>query len=184
MSACTCKQHGDYCPEHPACLCGCPRHAHAAMGGECIAGKMTCAGCKQYRPEIGLGDEDSTPVIDEGLHARAKQIDWTPLDKWPPNVVECRRGHKEYRSHAKYDAVSSRIVSRLPCPVCGSHEMKRSSIIEATTVVTGEINGVVPAMPPPRCLHGNDWKSCPECPPRSRADIGELATILETDDEP
>ena len=47
--ACTCNQHGDYCPIHPSCACGCQRHAHRG-GRECIAGKISCHGCDGYRP--------------------------------------------------------------------------------------------------------------------------------------
>lgn len=46
---CGCDQEGDFCPAHPACACGCQRHAHRG-GGPCIAGKMTCHGCSGYRP--------------------------------------------------------------------------------------------------------------------------------------
>jgi hypothetical protein len=45
---CTCNQHGDYCPAHPTCACGCQKHAH--RGGPCIAGKLSCHGCDGYRP--------------------------------------------------------------------------------------------------------------------------------------
>jgi hypothetical protein len=153
-------------------LCGCQRHAHAAMGGECIAGKMTCKGCKIYRPELGLGDEDDTPIIDDGLHARAKQIDWRHLERYTPNVVQCRSSHREFRSLAKYDTISSRIISKEPCPVCGSHEMRRSSIIDATTVVAGEI---VTVDPRPR-----------EVVTITAGEAADLATVLDLDlgDEP
>lgn len=46
--SCTCDQEGDFCPEHPACACGCQRHAH--RGGPCIAGSLNCHGCPGYRP--------------------------------------------------------------------------------------------------------------------------------------
>lgn len=48
-SFCTCDQHGDYCPAHPTCACGCQKHAHRG-DGPCIAGKMSCHGCDGYRP--------------------------------------------------------------------------------------------------------------------------------------
>jgi hypothetical protein len=45
---CTCDQHGDYCPQHVNCACGCPKHAHDSEG--CLAGSLRCHGCTQYRP--------------------------------------------------------------------------------------------------------------------------------------
>lgn len=50
---CTCDQHGDFCPAHPTCACGCQRHAHYGLA-VCVAGKMRCKmrchGCEGYRP--------------------------------------------------------------------------------------------------------------------------------------
>lgn len=47
---CVCDQHGDFCPAHPTCACGCQLHAHSGIGGPCIGGKMNCHGCEGYRP--------------------------------------------------------------------------------------------------------------------------------------
>lgn len=73
---CTCAQEGDFCPTHPACACGCQRHAH--RGGPCVAGKMTCHGCDGYRPaqlkkfhEL-TDDELDGPVTINSLRAAYK----------------------------------------------------------------------------------------------------------------
>lgn len=136
---CTCNQHGNYCPAHPTCVCGCERHAHVARTRECFAGRLGCEGCESYRPRGGELDDDVTPVIDEGLHHRAAQIDWSPCEKFEPNVVACRNGHKEYRSYSRFDLASDRIVAQRPCPECGTHEMRRTSTVEASEIITGEI---------------------------------------------
>jgi len=62
MNDCTCDQHGDYCPAHPTCACGCQRHAHRGEGS-CVAGRIDCHGCDHYRPARiklfrELGDDD------------------------------------------------------------------------------------------------------------------------------
>lgn len=46
---CTCSQEGDFCPVHPNCVCGCPKHAHRDDVG-CMRGKLECD-CKEYRPQ-------------------------------------------------------------------------------------------------------------------------------------
>ncbi len=48
--ACTCSQHGDFCPVHPECICGCQRHAHWRNTDECCAGSLDCDNCPSYRP--------------------------------------------------------------------------------------------------------------------------------------
>lgn len=48
--SCACDQHGESCPVHPNCACGCPKHAHRGDAGSCIGGRMDCLGCIDYRP--------------------------------------------------------------------------------------------------------------------------------------
>lgn len=74
---CTCDQHGDYCPAHVICACGCQRHAHRS--GTCIAGKMTCYGCDGYRPARlqrfeALFDEDVEHATIEELRCAYRAL--------------------------------------------------------------------------------------------------------------
>lgn len=80
MIECGCSQHGDFCPEHPTCACGCERHAH--RGGPCIAGKMSCFGCDGYRPaQITRFDAMDDDTLNQAT------------------IVELRRAYKELRAH-------------------------------------------------------------------------------------
>ncbi len=74
LGACACSQHGDYCPAHPNCICGCQRHAHSGMVGECIAGSLDCSDCTTYRPTPIRGDHVTdarllSEIQDARLHA-------------------------------------------------------------------------------------------------------------------
>ena len=46
-------------------------------------------------------------------------IDWSALDRYTEDTCECHCG-ATYRSHAKYSMADNGIVSRRPCPNCGS----------------------------------------------------------------
>ena len=56
MSLCTCEKREPTCRVHPHCACGCPRHYHHNLIGECVAGEnpkyatRVCHGCPEYRP--------------------------------------------------------------------------------------------------------------------------------------
>jgi hypothetical protein len=59
----------------------------------------------------------------------SKKIDWSPFDSFSENTIECTCG-ATYRSHSKAVMSGTRfiIVSRKPCPGCGSSEnIRRSS---------------------------------------------------------
>lgn len=88
---------------------------------------------------MSLGDDDDTPIIDEGYSLRSRQIDWTRIERHPPSIVVCRSEHAPYRSHAKYDAMTDRIIARLGCPLCHTHEMRSAMSVPDGQVVTGEI---------------------------------------------
>ena len=47
-------------------------------------------------------------------------IDWSVIEKYPENTCTCRCG-KDFRSHAKFDMSLPGLVSRKPCPGCGSY---------------------------------------------------------------
>lgn len=103
--------------------------------------------CAQYRANmrgrVELDDQDfeerDTPVIDEGCIARAKQIDWSAHDDKPPMVVVCRMKHPPFRAHAQHDAVATTIISRKPCPMCGSHDMRSMEAVAEPITVAGEL---------------------------------------------
>ena len=82
-----------------------------------------------------MSSDDDTPVIDEGLTLRASQMDWSLEAQHPPAIVVCRNGHSEYRSLAKFDLASDRIIAKTGCPACGTHEMMiRRALPRADTV--------------------------------------------------
>lgn len=46
-------------------------------------------------------------------------IDWSEIEKYPEQIIDCRCG-ATFPSHAKFVGVISRMVSRKPCPSCGT----------------------------------------------------------------
>lgn len=103
---CTCSQHGDYCPQHPACACGCQRHAHR---GECIAGKVRCHGCDEYRPARlkrfeELCDDDLERVTIDELRVAYRELRshhveettalWEKIALKPPEDVDVTGDHR------------------------------------------------------------------------------------------
>lgn len=70
---CTCSQHGDWCPEHPTCACGCEPHAHWKNVGECTTGRMECRGCPEYRPaKLRKHEELDDDAVDTLSHDMLK----------------------------------------------------------------------------------------------------------------
>lgn len=56
-----------------------------------------------------------------------KTIDWTQHDGTPHNRCVCQKCKTMFYSHSKFDGWRVQIVSRTPCPTCGSDEMYSSA---------------------------------------------------------
>lgn len=70
-------------------------------------------------------------------------IDWSILDKYPADTCECHCG-EVYRSHAKAvltDDGTFALVSRRPCPGCGSDRSLRKVSSEPETMTIGGNSG-------------------------------------------
>lgn len=66
---------------------------------------------------------------------------WDECLKYPLCVVECDKGHV-FHAHSKFSGRLVAIVSRTPCPVCGSYQLGRvSSGRESQTITkTGDLD--------------------------------------------
>lgn len=49
------------------------------------------------------------------------EIDWSIFDKYPEDTCDCRCG-KVFRTHSKFVAELSRVITRKPCPDCGKND--------------------------------------------------------------
>ena len=65
----------------------------------------------------------------------ATNIDWAPFDKDTENECECMCG-AVFRSHSKFVAADG-IVSRKPCPACGTHSLRASRSGWETMTIKG-----------------------------------------------
>lgn len=67
-------------------------------------------------------------------------IDWTKFNKYPESTCYCRC-EAVYRSHAKFDMTKPGLVTRKPCPACGSTENCRrvSDDPERVTIGSHEV---------------------------------------------
>ena len=54
-------------------------------------------------------------------------IDWSRFGKAVLTTVVCRRCDTAFRSHGAIDYSTMQMLSKDPCPRCGSHEMRRIS---------------------------------------------------------
>lgn len=65
----------------------------------------------------------SVPAVDykvqEEFAKQAAAIDWTPLLKYNPHVIDCQCG-ASYLSHSKmvFNAAGAAIITKLSCPSC------------------------------------------------------------------
>jgi hypothetical protein len=64
-------------------------------------------------------------------------IDWDGFDEFAPNENVCRCG-EVYVSHSKFYLAKKCIVTRRPCPKCGSdHDVRSSSSTEPEVFTIG-----------------------------------------------
>jgi hypothetical protein len=78
------------------CACGCQRHAHANGGiGECLASKLACHGCPEYRP---------------AQSSKFAELDDAEIDGTNPEQIRCQyralRAHHIEETSYLYDQLS------------------------------------------------------------------------------
>jgi hypothetical protein len=65
-------------------------------------------------------------------------IDWTPFDKLPESTCTCVSGHT-FRSHARtVMGPKPSLVSRRPCPACGTIALRRAASDPETMTLKGK----------------------------------------------
>lgn len=65
--------------------------------------------------------------------------DWSWAHMYPKTLVECASGHG-FMANSKFSGRLIAIISRDPCPVCGTHELIRvSSGREAQTLTNKDV---------------------------------------------
>ncbi len=65
-------------------------------------------------------------------------IDWSVFDAMPESTCECRCG-ATFRSHVKFVTIEPRgLQSRMPCPACGGHAMRRATTDPETETIRGQ----------------------------------------------
>ena len=95
------------CLVHPKCACGCPRHFHKDLIGECIpvgVGPLTCHGCPEYRP---AKLRSVTELSDD-------QVDACDAERLRAAYRELRAHHIEETTVLLARQVPSRRVTRHP----------------------------------------------------------------------
>ena len=67
-------------------------------------------------------------------------VDWTIVEKYPPNEITCRCGAL-FHAHAMFDKEKGRKVLRRPCPKClrDDNFWKISSAPESMTLGPGDL---------------------------------------------
>jgi hypothetical protein len=74
------------------------------------------------------GDEDlsgdDTPTIDADpfYTKRAGRMDWS-RHTGAKNRARCIYHHGTFETHGRFDIVTNAIISKDPCPQCGTHHM-------------------------------------------------------------
>lgn len=63
--------------------------------------------------------------------------DWSYHDKYPKERVTCVSDHS-FASHSKFSGRLVAIVSRDPCPACGTHSLRASRSGGETQILTNK----------------------------------------------
>lgn len=64
--------------------------------------------------------DDHALTYEEQCKKVAGEIDWGPHLQWPPMDITCACG-QHFKSHGKYLTAAMGVVTKDPCPGCGSH---------------------------------------------------------------
>lgn len=61
----------------------------------------------------------------EELNKMAADFDWAKLEGLAEDECTCQRCGTLFKSHARYFALVSALLSQKPCPKCGEHTLGR-----------------------------------------------------------
>jgi hypothetical protein len=68
--------------------------------------------------------------------------DWSAHDNYPKSYCECMNGHPFY-SHSKFSGRRVLIISREPCPKCGTDQLRKtSSEFEPMTLTKSDVKNL------------------------------------------
>ena len=56
----------------------------------------------------------------------SNMFDWSKIEQYPKQTIECRCG-AVFRAHARYSLIEGSVVTKEPCPGCGSFNTVRAA---------------------------------------------------------